>query len=182
MIRALAVTVAALIVATVPAPGGDGPARPAAQDVLSRQVPVATAHARPAPVGAALAIMRIPRFGPGWEWTALEGTAPAVIADGPGHYRGTALPGEPGNSAWAAHRAGHGDPFIDFDRLRPGDRVVLRQGRARWVYVVTTRPRIVDVRDGWVIAPTVGRRLTLTTCWPRYGSARRMYVRATLRR
>lgn len=138
------------------------------------------ARARPVGTGDALLVMRIPRLGPDWRWVALEGTAPAVLADGPGHYSGTPLPGARGNTSFAAHRAGHGDPFIDFDRLQPGDRVVLRQGAARWVYTLDTAPRVIAVTASWVLDPTPGRRLTLTTCWPKYGSSQRMFVRGHL--
>jgi sortase A len=111
---------------------------------------------------------------------AVEGTAADDLAEGPGHYASTPLPGARGNVAFAGHRAGHGDPFIDFDRLRPGDRVVLEQAGVRWVYRLDARPVIVAPGASWVLDPLPGRRLTLTTCWPRYGSAQRMYVRGHL--
>lgn len=154
---------------------------------LQEQVPEPTQPKRerpvaePAPVGEPLATLRIPRFGKTWEWTVLEGTSDAVVADGPGHYRGTALPGEVGNAGFAAHRAGHGDPFIDFDLLVPGDRIHISQGKVTWTYEVTTKPEIIKPTDVWVLdrfAP--GRWLTLTTCWPKYGSSHRMYIRARL--
>jgi len=141
-------------------------------------VPVAR---RVAP-GHALVEMHIPRFGASWSWVALEGTSQDVLADGPGHYPGTPLPGERGNVAFAAHRAGHGDPFLDFDRLRAGDVVELRQGNVVWTYVIDTAPVIVPATASWVLDPIPGRRLTLTTCWPKYGSSKRMYVRAHLAR
>lgn len=155
---------------------------------LLGEVPQGAAVAKAAPtptatavgVGEALLVMRIPRFGADWRWVASEGTTSTVLENGPGHYRGTALPGERGNTAFAAHRAGHGDPFIDFDRLRPGDRVELEQGEVRWVYEIDTEARIIPVTASWVLKPTAGRRLTLTTCWPRYGSSKRMFVRGHL--
>ena len=137
---------------------------------------------RPAPSGQALAELRIPRFGPSWSWIVVEGTTPTDLATGPGHYTGTPLPGERGNVSIAAHRAGHGDPFLDFDTLRPGDEIVLRQGTVTWTYAITTAPEIVSASAGWVLDPLPGRQLTLTTCWPKYGSSKRMYVRATLAR
>lgn len=136
--------------------------------------------ARPVPVGHALVVMRIPRFGASWSWVAAEGTSQSVLADGPGHYPQTPLPGQRGNVAFAAHRAGHGDPFIDFDRLQPGDRIELRQGQTTWHYVIDTDPKIVPTSASWVLKPLPSRELTLTTCWPKYGSAKRMYVRAHL--
>lgn len=141
-------------------------------------VPVARSVAR----GKALATMTIPRFGAGWRWEVAEGVAPSVLDGGPGHFPGTAVPGARGNTAYAAHRAGHGDPFIDFDRLRRGDRITLAQRGAVWTYQVTMRPRIIDIDDVWVLDHLPGRQLTLTTCWPRYGSSRRMFVRAGLAR
>lgn len=153
-----------------------GPAAAAEPTGRQRPAPVAS----PAGVGRALAVMRIPRFGHDWRWVALEGTADWVIASGPGHYSWTPLPGHRGNVGFAAHRAGHGDPFIDFDDLRPGDRVILSQRGARWVYRLDMRPRIIPTSASWVLNPLRGHRLTLTTCWPKYGSAKRMYVRGHL--
>ncbi len=125
-------------------------------------------------------MLEISRLGRGWRWAAVEGTSPDLIEAGPGHYSGTALPGALGNSAFAAHRAGHGDPFIDFDLLRVGDEVVVTQGDVRWVYAITRAPQVVDQTATWVLDPLPGRQLTLTTCWPRYGSEKRMFVRAAL--
>lgn len=149
-----------------------------------RQVPVLRPDAPVAvavPRGRPLAVMRVPRFGAQWEWAVRQGVDASTLALGPGHYPQTPLPGALGNVAIAAHRAGHGDPFIDFDLLRRGDLVYLSQGRARWVYRIQAPARIISPDAIWVLnrfAP--GRWLTLTTCWPKYGSAKRMYVRAAL--
>jgi sortase A len=155
---------------------GSVPDRPRAD--VARARPVAAGVG----TGEALAVMRVPRFGADWTWAVLEGSGEDVIADGPGHYSGTALPGETGNAAFAGHRAGHGSPFIDFDRLRPGDEVSFSQGGTTWVYVVDTRPEIVPIDSLWLLDPLPGRQLTLTTCWPKYGSSERMYVRGHLDR
>lgn len=164
------------MVTTVPQsskPATDDHAR---ENTQQHVVPTATA----VPHGDALAVMRVPRFGVNWEWVAVEGVADADIALGPGHYPRTALPGEEGNVVIAGHRSGYGDPFIDFDLLRPGDRVTFSQGTTRWIYAITSQPHIIDVTDNWVLEPLAGRRLTLTTCWPKYGSSKRMYVRGQL--
>ena len=136
--------------------------------------------ARAVPLGHALAVLSIPRFGADWRWVAVQGTTADALAEGPGHYAWTPLPGARGNVAFAAHRAGHGDPFIDFDLLRPGDRVVFEQAGVRWVYRLDRSPVIIDPTDDWVLDPLPGHRLTLTTCWPKYGSSKRMYVRGHL--
>lgn len=159
--------------------------RPDEQVALYSQVPTAKAGPPPtaSPVnnGKALAYMRIPRFGKHWLWTTLEGVSIDVINDGPGHYPNTALPGEEGNSSFAAHRATHGDPFIDFDTLVVGDDVIISQSGAVWTYEITKAPVIISPNANWVtdvFAP--GKWLTLTTCWPKYGSEKRMYIRAKL--
>jgi sortase A len=58
--------------------------------------------------------------------------------------------------------------------------VLLRQQGVRWDYRLTTSPRIIPASAAWVLDPLRGRHLTLTTCWPRYGSSKRMFVRAVL--
>jgi sortase A len=152
------------------------PGTPAPTSTRRGTTPVAVG----VPAGEPFATVRIPRFGDDWQWPLLEGVSEDVITDGPGHYRGTPLPGARGNVGIAAHRAGHGNPFIDFDTLRPGDEVEITQGRTTWVYTLTTGPEIVPVDAMWVLDPTPGRTLTLTTCWPKYGSSERMYVHADL--
>jgi sortase A len=161
------------------------------QRTLYSQVPTADPGPPPTATGVdqgkALAYIRIPRFGKQWLWTIAEGTDMDTLASGPGHFTGSALPGDAGNSAFAAHRSGHGDPFLDFETLRPGDKIVLMQNGAEWTYEVLFEPRIIEPDDWWVTQPHTrgGRqfkrpRLTLTTCWPKYGSEKRMYVRARL--
>lgn len=131
--------------------------------------------------GEALAYMTIPRFGSDWLWTVSEGTDLDTLASGPGHFAGTALPGSRGNTAYAAHRATHGDPFLNFDLLRKGDTVTLAQNGAEWTYEITLDPVIIEPDEGWVVKNMQsGRWLTLVTCWPKYGSEKRMYVRAKL--
>lgn len=124
--------------------------------------------------------LRIPRFGDDWQWAVVEGTDAAALELGPGHYPGTPMPGEVGNAAIAAHRAGHGDPFIDFDDLRRGDSVEIAQGDTTWVYRVVREPWIVAADAHHVLDPLPGRKLTLTTCWPKYGSSKRLIAVAEL--
>ena len=156
-----------------------------AQRNLYSQVPTAKEgpppEATPVEHGEALAYIRIPRFGKNWIWTVAEGTDLDVLATGPGHFTGTALPGGKGNAAIAAHRAGHGDPFIDFDLLQPGDKVILAQNGAEWTYEVTRYPTIIEPDESWILNRMHrGRWLTLMTCWPRYGAEKRYFVRARL--
>lgn len=163
-------------------------ARPDEQRELYAQVPAALDPDAPPPVaapaagpGSALAYMTIPRFGSDWLWTVVEGTAADDLARGPGHYADTALPGGLGNIAIAGHRAGHGDPLIDFEELRAGDTITLRQSGAWWTYTIYRGPEIFEPGVTWMLRqPPHVRRLTLTTCWPKYGNEKRLFVRAEL--
>lgn len=159
--------------------------KPDVQASLYFDVPAATPgpppRATPVDFDESLMHMEIPRFGKDWFWTVLEGTDLSVLDRGPGHFTGTELPGEEGNSAYAAHRASHGDPFLDFETLQEGDQIIVSQSGAKWIYEVTQEPKIIGADEAWVLddfAP--GKWLTLTTCWPKYGSEKRMYLRAEL--
>jgi LPXTG-site transpeptidase (sortase) family protein len=119
----------------------------------------------------------------------VQGVRQVDLAKGPGHYPNTADPGERGNAAFAGHRSGHGQPFAGFDRLRIGDLIEIETVNGVWRYRIDRPPERITPRQAWVVDPVPGqaidavphdRRLTLTTCWPRYGSSHRMYVSALL--
>ncbi len=82
-------------------------------------------------VGKPALRLHIPGLGPGWARTVLEGVGQDVLASGPGHYPGSALPGTPGNVALAGHRVGHGAPFDGLGELHSCDALVL-ETRGEW--------------------------------------------------
>ena len=69
--------------------------------------------------GDALTRIKIPKIGV--DVVVVEGTTPAALKAGAGHYRGTPLPCEMGNVAIAGHRTTYGKPFNQLDRLTKGD-------------------------------------------------------------
>ncbi len=74
--------------------------------------------------GDGVAILHIPALGKKWQWVVVEGVGNEDLALGPGHFPGTAQPGEIGNFAVAGHRATHGEPFAHLDKLKEAtDRV-----------------------------------------------------------
>ncbi len=105
----------------------------------------------------------------------LEGTNGSTLAKGPGHYPGTPLPGENGNSAIAGHRTMNGHPFHDLDLLQPGDEIFTSTVSCTAVYRVV-KVMVVYPTDLEVIAQTGADRLTLTTCHPKGSAARRLVV------
>lgn len=86
--------------------------------------------------GKAFAKLYIPSFGADYHFTIQEGTDAAALEIGPGHYTGTALPGEPGNFAVAGHRVGKGAPFNDLDLLSSCDAIVIETQTDFFVYRV----------------------------------------------
>jgi sortase A len=138
---------------------------------------------QPAPsYGTGFALLYIPRLRDKvWGLPIHQGTSKAILAQGAGHYRGTAMPGEVGNFAIAAHRSTHDEPFANFPDLRSGDKVYV-QTRTEWyVYTLTKDDSTLSPTDVWVIEPVPGKPgatptqnlLTMTTCTPRYGSTGR---------
>ena len=147
--------------------------------------PGTTAPAGPAPTtagpaeGQPVGRLQIPTIGV--DEVVVEGVAAGDLAGGPGHYPGTALPGQAGNSAIAGHRTTHGHPFYDLQALGPGDDMVITTVQGVFVYVVVGS-QLVDPSDTSVLAPTADPTLTLTTCNPRFSAAQRLVVRADLAR
>lgn len=97
--------------------------------------PAAPGPAAPVP-GRPFLRMYVPAFASDYRRTVLEGVDQETLAAGPGHYPGSAVPGQPGNVAIAGHRVGHGAPFDAVDELRSCDAIVLETRDAWWVYRV----------------------------------------------
>jgi len=130
------------------------------------------------PIGNAVGLISIPAIGLA-DVALVEGTGEDQLEEGPGHYPGTPLPGEAGNSAVAGHRTTYGAPFYNLDALGPGDAIDVQTSQGIFQYrVVATR--VVSPSDTSVLQQTVLPELTLTTCNPRYSSTQRLVVQALL--
>jgi sortase (surface protein transpeptidase) len=152
----------------------------------------------------AFAVLYIPRLGLDYQRVVLDGTSEEQLTQGPGHYEGTALPGQPGNMGLAGHRVGKGSPFLDLDQLLPGDPIVVETADSWFVYRVLgdvatgdldgdpsgipgqeiVRPTDVQVLSSTPNGPEgaapTGSYLTLTTCHPRYSARQRLIIHAEL--
>ena len=184
--RALAAEFSERLGASPPAadiPAGETPAtsRPTgAGDVptLSEPLPEAPAAAGGgAELGEPIGQLEIPKLG--LDKFVVEGVGVEELKGGPGHYPGTALPGELGNAAIAGHRTTYGAPFYRLNELLPGDPIFVTSATGRYRYDVSEL-KIVTPGDVWVLDPTDDNRLTLTTCHPRYSAAERLIVIAQL--
>jgi sortase A len=130
--------------------------------------------------GSVVAHLQIPAIGV--DQYVVEGTGEGDLAKGPGHYIGTAMPGQSGNVAIAGHRTTYGAPFNRLDRLTPGDPVMLTTPSGELLtYVVSQPPVAVSPRDVSILNTFDDNRLTLTTCNPKFSASQRLVVVATLR-
>nr|WP_120491535.1 class E sortase [Corynebacterium lactis] len=154
--------------------------------------------------GSAVALLSAPKAGVN-ELVAFEGVDQGVLAGGPGHYPGTALPGQVGNSSFAAHRDGHGAPFDNIDRLHTCDDITVETQEAIYHYKVLPDDGLAGegqafdcVPDGIeipkvqgqhivtpdrsdVILPVGGAQmLTWTTCHPQWDNTHRLIIHAVL--
>jgi len=135
------------------------------------------AGSRPAGGGSSAAVFAlwIPRLG--YYAAVRQGVDAGVLAGGPGHYPTTAWPGQRGIVGVAAHNTF----WIAFDRLEPGDEIVLQTRAGSYGYRVTGT-RIVSADDRSLFPASDRHLLTLTTCWPLWAGAlapRRLAILAT---
>jgi sortase A len=132
----------------------------------------------PARPTSALALLEIPSASVAD--VVVNGATVSALRHGPGHISGTALPGEPGNSAIAGHRTTYGAPFADLDDVEIGDDVFITTRNGRFTYTVN-EVKIVGPKRTDVLRPREGRTLlTLITCHPRWSTAKRLIVVAEL--
>jgi sortase A len=157
------------------------------------------------PEGTGIAFLYIPRLGQDYAWAIVQGTDDADLEKGPGHYIGSALPGQVGNFAVAGHRVGKGEPFLNLDHLQAGDAVIVQTESKWFVYrvlgddgnidapdpAVQNIPgrEIVSPADGTVLYPVpdhspaltpTERLMTMTTCHPKFTASHRMVLHAVL--
>jgi sortase A len=111
----------------------------------------------------------------------IEGTGADSLKKGPGHYGGTALPGERGTVSIAGHRTTYGAPFRQLNRLNKGDPITLTMPYGKFIYSVEGS-RAVPPTETTVLGPVHYDRLVLTTCTPLGSADKRLVVTARLRR
>jgi sortase A len=163
---------------TLPADAADDPT---AADYVNAQP--AAVNPRPADAAApinldfgargAIGRIEIPKVGV--SQPMFEGVGLDVLANGPGHWAGTAMPGDNGNVVVAGHRVTHTHPFLDIDQLQPGDQVVFTTAAGRFVYAVT-QTFIVTPDATWIANATTDPTMTLFACHPKHEKTHRIVV------
>ena len=128
----------------------------------------------------------IPRFGADYIRPIREGIGVEdVLNVGVGHYPGTSMPGAVGNSAFAAHRTGHGSPFFDIEKIAVGDHIFV-ETEAGWYQYSMRSLEYVQPTGVGVLAPVpqvagatpTDRILTLTSCNPVFTASERIILYA----
>jgi sortase A len=161
--------------ATFAAAGRAGPSR--RENAQGRMVRQAGTLLDSRPAGAALGSIRIPRIG--LKSVFVESTGRDALIKGPGHYKGTTLPGLPGTVGLAGHRTTYGAPFRHVDDLPVGTRIDVRMPYGRFVYRVTgTQITTPDDAAALRSRATGAHLLVLTACHPLYSAAERIVVTA----
>ena len=124
-----------------------------------------------------MATLEIPKIG--ISKTMFEGVTLGTLDHGPGHWPGSALPGQIGNMVIAGHRMSHDRPFRDLDLLVPGDEMVLTDGTGRHVYRVVGS-EIVEPNALWILDQTPASTATLFACHPKGSTKQRIVVHLEL--
>jgi sortase A len=103
-----------------------------------------------------------------------EGVTLTVIDHGPGHWPGSAVPGQLGNAVFAGHRVTHSHPFRRIHEMAPGDDIIFKMQNGTFTYKMTGH-QVVTPKDVHIVNPTTDATVTLFACHPP-GSARQRYV------
>lgn len=150
------------------------------------------------PLGHGIAVLYIPRFGASYHPVIVQGTGYDQLAEGPGHWVGSAYPGQVGNFYVAGHRTTHSEPFNRLAELRKGDNIYIETAKAWYTYRLQNIPgdphahwqEIVSPDDLPISYPVpdqpdphlkpTQRVLTLSTCNPEYSATQRLVVHGLL--
>ncbi|MBV8979898.1 MAG: class E sortase [Acidimicrobiia bacterium] len=164
---------------TLPADAADDPTPADYVDAGPAVVGPRPAAAVAAPInldfGARGAIGRVEIPKVGLSQPMFEGVGLDVLANGPGHWTGTAMPGDNGNVVVAGHRVTHTHPFLDIDQLQPGDQVIFTTAAGRFIYAVS-QTFIVTPDATWIANPTTDPTFTLFACHPKHEKTHRIVV------
>jgi len=108
-----------------------------------------------------------------------EGVQLTTLDQGPGHWPGTALPGQAGNTVFAGHRTSMNAAFADLDQLEEGDQVIFQNADGQHTYEVEYT-EIVDPSALWIADQTEEATATLFACHPKGSVSQRIVVRLEL--
>jgi len=113
------------------------------------------------------------------ETPMFEGIRLTTLNHGPGHWPGSAAPGQIGNVVVAGHRTSHNAEFRRLDRLVAGDIVTFTTPDGVFDYSVVGT-EIVGPDALWIIDPSDTPTATLFACHPPGSTRQRIVVKLAL--
>jgi sortase A len=137
----------------------------------------ARAYGRSIRPGDPIGRLRIGRIG--LKMVVVQGTDHDSLKKGPGHYAGSALPGQGHLVYVAGHRTTYLAPFASIDDIRIGDYVRFTVPYGTFTYRVTRHYVVADNAVG-VLKDTGSEILRLQACHPRFFATNRYLVDAKL--
>lgn len=160
------------------------PRRKSPKPTTTTAAPTTTAPPLPRPIDSPtdaeadepvieLGTISIPKIG--IERTMYDGIRLTTLDRGPGHWPGTAMPGEVGNVVVAGHRVSHNADFHDIDHLVAGDEVTFTTNDGKTFTYVVDKTDVVGPEDTWIVSQTPAKTATLFACHPP-GSTQYRYV------
>lgn len=108
-----------------------------------------------------------------------EGIRLTTFDRGPGHWPGTAMPGQFGNAVIGGHRTSHTRPFRHLDALVPGDVVIFTSDAGRYEYLVDST-EIIAPNFTQIVNQNPGFTATLFACNPPGSTKERIVVHLVL--
>jgi sortase A len=163
----------ALALAQKPGPAVAQPVDPPVQQRKVVRVARVTPAIRPTPVLPKRHIparINIPRL-------HVKETVGTSLDKGPAWWPVTGRPGGGDTIAIAGHRTTHTHPFLDLDRLEPGDVIYVRWQGVAHRYVMSGR-RIVSQKQLHIADARGHELLLLTACTPKGSSRQRIVIYA----
>ena len=145
------------------APTSTAPTATEATTTVALPVPAAPPDEQAVEAAGELGRIEVPRLG--LDLPFFEGVSLPTLDKGPGHWPGSALPGQIGNVVIAGHRVSHSRPFRHIDELVEGDEIVFTNGGQRSTYVVTGT-EIVTPEAVRIVDQTPEPTATLFACHP----------------
>lgn len=110
--------------------------------------------------------------------TMYAGVTDAQFNIGVGVWPGSPAPGAIGNVVIGGHRTAAKRPFVNIDKLKKGDAILLTRDGTTFRYQVTKK-FVVTKNEMWITQPTTTATLTLFTCHPVGKTSHRYVIRAS---
>lgn len=105
-----------------------------------------------------------------------EGIRMTTLDYGPGHWPGSAMPGQPGNVVIGGHRTSKHKVFRRVDELVAGDEIFFTMPDGTVYKYVVNRVEIVEPSAVWIVDPTTTPQATLFACHPPGSTRQRIVV------